>query len=173
MPVNPFIGQIMPFGGNFAIRGWSECNGQILSINQYSALFSILGTTYGGDGVSTFALPDLRGRAIVGTGTGAGLSTYSLGQTGGTETVTLTSNQLPSHKHTYFASSAPNTSSSPINNALPTRTSRPIYATESPDLQMNSGVIGNTGGGQSHNNLQPYQVVNFLIAIQGLYPSRD
>ena len=118
MPEN-YIGEITPFGGNFAIRGWALCDGQLLPISSYSALFSILGTTYGGDGVSTFALPDLQGRVALHMGQGAGLTYRTLGAKSGTETVTLTTNQMPAHSHAYFASPNDNTQAVPTGNALP------------------------------------------------------
>jgi microcystin-dependent protein len=173
MPDN-YIGEITPFGGNFAIRGWSTCAGQLLSISTHTALFSILGTTYGGDGISTFGLPDLRGRAIINAGHGPGLSNYNLGQKSGAETVTLTSNQLPSHNHSGVAAPGPPTQPSVDSNAsLPTSTSSPIYATGTPTIAMNAGVIGNTGGSQSHTNIQPYLAITYLIALEGVYPSRS
>jgi microcystin-dependent protein len=172
MPVTPFIGQMMPFGGNFAIRGWSTCAGQLLAISSYSALFSILGTTYGGDGISTFGLPDLRGRVAIGDGQGPGLSNYNLGQKGGSESVTLTTSQLPSHNHSFNAINGASPEGNPANSCL-TSGNNPRFSTETPTQVMNSGVISHTGDSQSHTNIQPYQVITFLIALQGTYPSRN
>ncbi|MEX1366849.1 MAG: tail fiber protein [Nannocystaceae bacterium] len=158
------------FGGNFAPRGWALCDGQLLAISSHSSLFSILGTTYGGDGVSTFGLPDLRGRAPVHAGHGPGLSNYRLGEKTGAETVTLTTNQIPAHTHQLEAVGSPATSSDARNNGLG---SAEIYVAGNPEAQMNPASIRNTGGGQSHNNIQPVLAVNYIIALVGLYPSRD
>ena len=173
MPEN-YLGEITPFGGNFAIRGWALCDGQLLPISSYSALYSILGTTYGGDGRSTFGLPDLRGRVAIHQGQGSSLSDYRLGAKGGTETVTLTTNQMPAHSHAYFAANATPSSGNPEDNSLPlASTASPFYAIGTPNHEMNSGVLSNTGGGQSHNNMQPFLVINYQIAIEGIYPSRS
>ena len=171
--MNPFIGLIVMFGGNFAPRGWALCDGQLLPINQYSALFSILGTTYGGDGRTTFALPDMRGRVPIHEGTGPGLSPYDLGQKGGSETVTLTTNQIPSHHHNVNlggTGSTPAGSGSLLGNVTGTNL---IYNPTASGNTLASNAISNTGGGQSHNNIQPYLAVNFIIALQGTYPSRS
>ncbi|MCG8328751.1 MAG: tail fiber protein [Chitinophagales bacterium] len=171
--MNPFIGLIVMFGGNFAPRGWALCDGQLLPINQYSALFSILGTTYGGDGRTTFALPDLRGRVAIHEGTGPGLSPYDLGQKGGSETVTLTTSQIPSHNHSFElggTASSPAGSNSLVGNVTGGDT---IFNPTKSGNTLSSGAIHNTGGGQSHNNIQPYLTVNFIIALQGTYPSRS
>ena len=170
---DPYIGQITTFGGNFAPRGWALCNGRLMSISANSALFSILGTTYGGDGISTFALPDLQGRVALHMGQGAGLTYRALGAKSGSETVTLTTNQMPAHSHAYFASPNDNTQAIPTGNALPSADVENPYATSTPIISMNSGVIGNTGGGQSHNNLQPYLALTRIIATVGVYPSRN
>ena len=164
---------IVQFGGNFAPRGWALCDGQLLSINSNSALFSILGTTYGGDGVSTFGLPDLRGRVAMHAGTGPGLTPRNLGAKSGSETNTLTTNQIPSHKHTANISTSPNTDNASGN--IPSQISgQPIYSSnKNSTVTMGSEFINNTGGGQPVNNVQPFQVVNFIIALQGTYPSRS
>ncbi|MEP2936888.1 MAG: tail fiber protein [Gilvibacter sp.] len=184
--MDPFIGEIIMFGGNFAPRGWALCNGQLLPISQNTALFSILGTTYGGDGRTTFGLPDLRGRVPVSSGHGPGLSNYSLGEKGGTETNTLTQNQLPSHSHTGVlkVSSANATqgaatqgSSIAAPGTLSGRTFTPSegFNAAAPDITMNGASVSTnpTGGGQSVNNIQPFQVVNYIIALQGVFPSRS
>jgi microcystin-dependent protein len=169
---DPFIGEIRGFGGNFAPRGWSLCQGQPLSIAQNSALFSILGTTYGGDGVTTFALPDLRGRVPIQQGTGPGLSNYALGQQTGTETVTLNTTQMPSHNHALLASGEDAGNKNPSGQVLATTTT-PAYVATPIDVVMNPLAINNTGGNQPHNNLQPLLAINFIIALVGIFPSRN
>lgn len=173
--MNPFIGAIIMFGGNFAPRGWALCDGQLLPISQYSALFSILGTTYGGDGRSTFGLPDLRGRVPMHAGTGAGLTPRQLGERGGQETVTLTTNQIPAHSHTIFAVSAVGDSNDPNNRLLANTGAfdNEYSANTSGHVAMSSSMVQNVGNGQPHNNVQPFLCVNFIIALQGTYPSRS
>jgi len=175
--MDPFLGQIIMFGGNFAPRGWALCDGQLLPINNYQALFSILGTTYGGDGRTTFALPELRGRIPMHAGNGPGLTDRRLGQRFGTETVTLTTQEIPSHKHTttLHAESTPGSSNNPTNNLIGGGGSKFAPSAAAANVAMNaeSIVAGNTGGGQNHNNLQPVQVVNYIIALQGTFPSRN
>lgn len=176
--MEPFIGQIILFGGNFAPRGWELCHGQLIAISQNSALFSILGTTYGGDGVSTFALPDLRGRVPISSGSGPGLTQHTLGQTGGAESHTLLANQVPSHTHSLMASSAAGTQPSPAGASLGSygQTAPPSgpYSSESPTVPMSAGSIGpNGGGGMPVEIVQPYLALNFIIATVGLYPSRS
>ncbi|PRQ04201.1 Phage Tail Collar Domain protein [Enhygromyxa salina] len=172
--MEPFIGMIIQFGGNFAPRGWAFCDGQLLPIAENSALFSILGTSYGGDGVTSFGLPDLRGRAAVHPGNGPGLSHYRLGDKGGAEQVTLTVNQMPSHKHGYRAIAGDSKSTTAAGNALGNSApGNEIYSGGTPDSAMNEGVIANTGGGQPVQIIQPFQCVNFIIALVGIYPSRS
>lgn len=168
----PFIGQILMFGGNFAPRGWAFCDGQLLLIAQNSALFSILGTTYGGDGRSTFGLPDLRGRVAVHAGDGPGLTPYRLGAKAGTESVTLTTNQLPSHTHSMVARTNPANDTNPAGKSLG-RPAEDTYVSTGATAPMDAASIGSSGGGQSHTNIQPYQVVNYIIALQGVFPSRN
>lgn len=168
--MEPFIGQIMMFGGNFAPRGWAFCDGQLLPISQYSALFSILGTTYGGDGVSTFGLPDLRGRAPMHAGTGPGLSPRPLGQRGGAEHVSLTSSQMPPHSHSLNGLGSAADNDNPANGAL---ARSEIYAAGTPNRPMADGSVGSAGGGQPVSVESPYGVVNFCIALEGLYPPRS
>jgi len=174
----PFLGEIIMFGGNFAPRGWAFCDGQLLPISQYSALFSILGTTYGGDGRTTFGLPDLRGRLAIGPRNGPGLSDYRLGEKGGSETNTLGTHQIPSHGHTTTlkASSDESTLYDPTNAVLTNSGARDAEygpATNLVNMSNASIVSGNTGGGQPVNNLQPLLAVNYIIALQGLYPPRS
>jgi microcystin-dependent protein len=167
----PFIGEIVMFAGNFAPRGWAFCSGQILSIAQNTALFSILGTTYGGNGQTTFALPNLQGRVPIHPGQGAGLSPYVLGQQGGTENVTLLTTQMPQHTHTVACSGDDAALGLPAGNYLAT-TSSNVYASTAGAF-MNNATINPVGGNQPHVNLQPYLCVNFLIALVGIFPSRN
>jgi microcystin-dependent protein len=171
--MTPFIAEIIMFGGNFAPRGWSLCDGQLLPISQWSALFSILGTTYGGDGRTTFALPDMRSRVPIHPGRGPGLSDYRLGQKGGAETVTLTTNQIPSHNHTMGISEEDGSTNEANGNLLANATAGFMYHGGNADGTLKANSILNTGGGQSHTNIQPFLCVNFIIAMQGVYPSRS
>ena len=169
----PFYAEIRIFAGNFAPRNWAFCDGQILPIAQNTALFSLLGTTYGGDGRTTVALPNLQGRAPMHPGRGAGLTFRRLGQQVGAETITLNESQIPSHTHTMQATMAPTGSGSPENGSL-TRMTAPIYQSDTGNLQgMASQALDSAGGEQAHSNMQPYLVVNFIIALDGLYPSRS
>jgi microcystin-dependent protein len=172
---SPFVGQIKMFGGNFAPRGYALCDGQLLPINQNQALFSLLGTIYGGDGRTTFALPDLRGRIPMQPGTGPGLSNRSLGERSGVEDVTLTAQQLPTHNHAANAVAPAGNSNDAASNfwADDAGASSATYSSGPATTAMNAGAIGNAGGGQSHTNVQPFQCVNFIIALQGVFPSRN
>ncbi|SNS85363.1 phage tail protein [Antarctobacter heliothermus] len=173
----PYVAQITMFAGNFAPRGWAFCDGQLLAVSQNDALFSLLGTIYGGDGRTTFGLPDLRGRAAMHAGSGPGLSTYRIGQKGGQERVTLTTNQMPSHNHgvTMRAESRGGNLTDPGGNMLAAGSS--IFRTNTPadDVGMDAAMIrqNNVGGSQSHNNLPPFLAVNYIIALVGIYPSRN
>lgn len=169
----PYIGEISWFAGNFAPRGWAKCDGQLLSISQNTALFSILGTQYGGDGRSTFALPDVRGRTVIHSGRGPGLSDRRIGSKGGTEIETLTINQIPSHSHDFKASSGGANTATPSNNVLANTGRTRIYEGGAPNVNLSSASITSTGGGQSHNNMQPYTTLNCIIALQGIFPSRN
>ena len=169
----PFLGEIRMFGFNFAPNGWALCAGQLLPISQNSALFALLGTYYGGNGQTTFGLPDLRGRVPLSFGQGPGLSNYNLGQVGGEENHTLITNEMPMHNHGVSASQAAN-ATSPAG-AFPSNDARSpvnIYSSATDGTQMNPQMIGLAGGSQPHNNLQPYLAVNFCIALQGIFPSR-
>ena len=171
--MDPFIGEIKMFAGTFAPRSWALCDGQLLSISQNDALFSLLGTIYGGDGRTTFGLPDLRGRLPVHAGSGPGLTQRNIGQKGGAENVTVTVDQLPAHTHTPQGTNAPGTSSDP-DGAIPAgATGGSNYASDDPALAMNASAVSSTGGGQSHTNVMPFLCVNFIIALQGIYPSRN
>jgi microcystin-dependent protein len=169
----PFLGQIMMVGYTFCPRGWTEADGQLLPISSNSALFSLYGTTYGGDGRTTFALPDLRGRVPMHTGSGPGLSPRQMGQAGGTETNTLTAGNMPAHSHSLNALSANGTTPAPGGNLIAGAGREVIYGSGTPDAQMSGNAIGSAGGGQAVNNLQPFQVVRYCVALQGIYPSRN
>ncbi len=180
--MNGVIGEIRLFAGNFAPRTWAFCAGQLISISSNTALFSIIGCTYGGDCRTTMALPDLRGRGAISQGAGPGLPDYRLGQKTGQETVTLTVSQIPAHNHAIHANGTnSNALNSPQNafwsagetagnppNIVPVNT---IYSTTA-NTQMNGLAISNTGGNQSHNNMQPSSVLNYIICMQGIFPSR-
>jgi microcystin-dependent protein len=168
----PFIGEIRMFAGNFAPRGWAFCDGQLLAVSQHDALFSLLGTIYGGDGRTTFGLPDLRGRIPIHAGHGPGLSERRLGAKAGAENVTLTVNQLPSHTHAAEASDDLGTTPNPADAALAKSTTVDAYAASSPSVNMSSQAVTNVGGSRSHTNLQPFLCVHFIIALVGIYPSR-
>ena len=207
-PSNPYIGGMCAFGGNYSIRGWAYAHGQLLPISQYTAVFSLLGTTYGGDGRTTFGLPDLRGRAIMGVGTGPGLPTIRWGERAGSETVSLTVAQIPSHNHTATSTlvldvdesqvqasatlHAHNTVglvNSPSSNMLAENVGSSSYSATAPAVAMASDAIemsavgistlnptttlSNTGSSAAHENRMPYLAVNWLIALEGTYPSRN
>jgi microcystin-dependent protein len=171
--MEPFIGMIVQFAGNFAPRGWSFCEGQLLSISQNTALFSILGTTYGGDGVTTFALPDLRGRVCIQPGQGPGRSNYTLGETGGAESVTLLIANMPAHNHSYNASDTGFGGVVATGSVLGAPEANIYTAKNPPNTQMNPAVIGMTGGSQPTGIMQPFLAVNWIIATEGIYPSRS
>lgn len=170
---DPFIGEIMLVGYTFCPRGWTEANGQLLPISQNTALFSLYGTTYGGDGRTTFALPDLRGRVPMHLGQGPGLSNRALGQGGGSETNTLTVNQMPPHSHSLNALSTAGNNSNPAGRLLADDGSDRIYSTGTPDVSLSAAAVGSAGGGQAVNNMQPFLVMRYCVALQGVYPSRN
>lgn len=168
---NPYIGEIRMFGGNFAPAGWAFCDGQLLAISENDVLFTLIGTTYGGDGQSTFALPDLRGRLPVHQGTDAG-TTYQLGEQGGVEAVTVTVNQLPAHTHALSMSTTVPDQFVPTSNVTAEATKR-FYTANATNLQpMAANAIGSDGGSQPHDNLQPYLCVSFIISLFGVFPSQ-
>ena len=172
---NPYLAEIKIMGFNFPPRGWAQCDGQILPINQYQSLYSLLGTTYGGDGRTTFALPDLRGRSPMDFGTGPD-GNVALGSKGGAENVTLTLAQIPAHKHTVNVNSATGGSDDPTSPATPfiAGAGSEVYGPYvDPKVTLKAEASANAGGSQSHNNMQPYQVLNFCIALQGVFPSRN
>jgi microcystin-dependent protein len=169
--MDQYIGEIRMFGGTFAPVGWALCTGQLLSISENAALFTLIGTTYGGDGVNTFALPNLQSRIPVHQGPG-----YVMGQLSGTETVTLTGGQIPSHSHPANGTSASASSSSPANNLYasgPTLYAPPVSPPSPLAAMASQALLPNTGGGQPHSNVMPFQVVTFIIALQGLFPTQN
>jgi microcystin-dependent protein len=174
--MDPFVAEIRIFPFHFAPKGWAFCDGQVLPISQNTALFSLLGTTYGGNGQSTFALPDLRGSVPMHPGQGPGLSLHDLGETGGSETATLLETEIPSHSHIMKASNSDGVSPTPTNNI----SSAPgadrdlfLYKDGAPNAVMNPLSSGISGGGQPHNNLMPYLTLHFNIALQGVFPPRS
>lgn len=168
----PYVGEIACGGWNFCPSGWGECNGSLLPISENEALFSLIGTTYGGDGQSTFAVPNIQARAIVHQGTGPGLSNRVIGETGGVESVALTTQQIPAHRHALVAHTGTEKSASPTNKIAGTApTSAPIYASVAPNTTLKSDAVSSTGGSQPHNNLQPYLVAKCCIALFGIFPS--
>jgi microcystin-dependent protein len=170
----PFIGQIIAVGFNFAPVGWALCAGQSLPISEYSALYTLIGTTYGGDGTSSFNLPDLRGRAAVNQGQGAGLSNYVLGEPTGTEQVTLLQGQIGMHTHTLMAASSANASTPTTGTVLGTPASEPIYLASGATVNLSpTAVTPLAGGNQPHDNLQPYQTINYIIALFGIFPQQS
>ena len=169
---DPFVAEIRIFPFNFAPKGWAWCNGQLLPISQNTALFSLLGTTYGGDGKSTFALPDLEGRAPMHPGQGPGLSLHDLGETGGSETVTLLESEIPAHSHTLRASLLPADSPNPTGAFTAAPSSDNIYGAASNLVSMAPEALPPAGGAQPHNNMQPYLTFYFNIALQGVFPPR-
>lgn len=169
-----YIGEIRMFGGNFAPVGWAFCDGSLLSIAQYDALYSLIGTTYGGDGQSTFALPDLRGRFPIHQGQGGGLSPRVLGEMAGTESVTLQTSQMPAHNHTPVANTAAGNSNDPNGMYWASSASVQQYLPgDQANTNMNTGAIGSAGGSQPHDNMQPHLVINFIISLEGIYPSQN
>lgn len=171
----PFLGQIMMAGFNFAPRGWALCNGQIMSIAQNTALFSLLGTYYGGDGKVTFALPNLQGRATIHQGQGPGLSPYVIGEESGSQNVTLISTEMPAHTHAPNATSTSGNQASPIGHiwASESAGATSIYINGAPNTTMNMMAVSLAGGSQPHQNQQPYLGLTFVIALEGIFPARN
>lgn len=171
----PFIAEIRIFAGNFAPRSWAFCNGQLLPISQNTALFSLIGTTYGGDGRTTTALPNMEGRAPMQPGRGPGLTDRRLGQKGGVETVTLTEAQMPNHSHGWRVSPREGNDNDPGSNRYigGGSSEQNIYSSGANPVPLAEAAMPSTGGSQAHNNMQPFLAMNFIIALQGLYPSRS
>ena len=162
----PYVGEIRMFAGNFAPAGWMFCEGQLLPISENETLFQLIGTTYGGDGQSTFALPDLRGRLPLHMGNG-----FSLAETGGAEEITLTVNQLPAHSHPLLASTSGGTLASPVNNLLAESMAINPYIQDQTNSNMNAAAVSAVGGSQPHTNFQPYLCIDFIISLFGIFPS--
>lgn len=169
----PFLAEVRMVGFNFAPRGWAFCDGQILPINQNQSLYSLLGTTYGGDGRTSFALPDLRGRVPIHVGRSNGGESHQEGQKSGEETHTLSANEMPQHTHVLQATNAPGIIDEGNSTTVMGQAGGNLYGDFGTAIAMGSGSIANVGGGQAHENMQPYLAVNFCIALQGLFPSRN
>lgn len=169
----PYVGEIRMFAGTYAPNGWMLCDGQVLPISENETLFQLVGTTYGGDGESTFALPDLRGRIPIHMGTSPDGTAHSIGQTGGTEQETLTPQQIPSHGHALLATANLGTDNNPGGNVLAqTSGGVMLYREVAPSGAMDPGVVAMTGGSQPHENTQPFLCVNFIISLFGIFPSQ-
>jgi microcystin-dependent protein len=166
----PYVGEIRMFAGNFAPAGWAFCEGQLMPISENETLFNLIGTTYGGDGQSTFAMPDLRGRVPIHQGGG-----FTLAETGGAEGITLTVNQIPAHTHPFLAANNPASSTSPVNQVLATTQASTItpYGTDNPRPPLAATTISSVGGSQPHTNFQPYLCINFIISLFGIFPSQN
>ena len=164
----PFVGEIRMFAGNFAPAGWMFCEGQLLPISENEVLFQLIGTTYGGDGQSTFALPDLRGRVPIHTGNG-----FIQAETGGAETVTLTVAQIAAHSHAFLGTSTLSSATGPTSNVLAESTLLTMFQSGTPTIAMAAGAVSSIGGSQPHNNFQPYLCIDFIISLFGIFPSQS
>lgn len=175
----PFLGQIQPLAFNFPPKGLAQCDGQLLPIAQYTALFSLLGTAFGGNGMSTFGLPDLRGRAPIHMGTSSGGTSYFMGEQGGADAVTLTVAELPAHSHAFMGSSADSSKNEPVAGVALAKATRPsgtvpfFYGPMTTAQPLNPASVGGYGQSQSHSNMQPYLAINWCIALAGIFPSRN
>ncbi len=169
----PYVGQLLLVGFNFAPVNWNLCNGATLPISQYDTLFALIGTTYGGDGQNTFNVPDLRGQVTMHMGTGPGLSPYVIGQRGGVEGVTLTGNQMTTHTHTLFGSTAGATANNPNNAIFAGGGQNKPYSDQAPSSPMNPAMVSQAGGNQPHTNLQPFLACNWIISLFGVFPSQS
>jgi microcystin-dependent protein len=171
---SPFVGEIRMFGGSFAPAGWAFCNGALIPISENETLFNLIGTTYGGDGQSTFALPDLRGCIPIHQGQGPGISqSYVIGERAGVEAVTLTTQQIPGHNHNMLASTAAATNPSPNGNILAASPTISSYVIDVAGPQLAAGAVQGTGGSQPHENLMPFQCISFIISLFGVFPSQN
>jgi microcystin-dependent protein len=171
-----YVAEIRIFAGNFPPKGWAFCDGQLLAISQNTALFSLLGTSFGGDGRTTFALPDLRGRVPIGQGQGPGLTSRNIGETGGQAAVALTSAAMPAHNHLPNCNATGGGQPGPAGNVwgkIPGKTAPQMYSTNAPNVAMATNAVAPVGGGQPHNNKQPYLGTCFIIALQGIFPPRS
>jgi microcystin-dependent protein len=170
---DPFLGEVICGGWNFCPVGWAECNGQLMSIAQNSALFTLLGTTYGGDGQTTFGLPNLQSRTVIGDGQGPGLTNRTQGETGGAETVTITSNTMPTHTHSLTAHDGAEKSASPTGKIMgASPATAKAYSSQATNVQLRPNAMSIVGGSQPHPNLQPYLAVKCCIAVNGIFPSQ-
>jgi microcystin-dependent protein len=168
----PYIGEIRMFGGNFAPAGWAFCDGAIMPISENDTLFTLIGTTYGGDGESTFALPDLRGRLPMHAGTGNDGSTYTLAESSGVESVTLNTQQIPIHNHALLGTTATGTQATPVGNVLAASSTVSLFKASATNVGLNAQSAGPAGGSQPHSNLQPFLGINFIISLFGVFPSQ-
>lgn len=167
----PFVGEIRMFGGTFAPAGWAFCAGQLMPISQNETLFNLIGTTYGGDGQETFAVPDLQGRAPMHFGQGPGISqTYQEGEKGGVESVTITTNSMPIHNHAFIASGDPANSIAGTDGVLAAAVSQEYLYAAAPNINMNASMVSQVGGSQPHENMQPYLAITFIISLFGIFP---
>jgi microcystin-dependent protein len=171
---SPYVGEIRMFGGNFAPAGWAFCDGALIPISENDTLFNLIGTTYGGDGQETFALPNLGGRVPIHQGQGPGISqSYLIGETGGVEQVTLSVNQIPNHTHPMTASENTATTPIPVSNVIGKSTSIDLFANAAPSTTLNSQAVQPVGGSQPHENMQPYLAVSFIISLFGIFPTQN
>jgi microcystin-dependent protein len=169
---DPFVAEIRCFGFNFAPTGWAQCNGQLLPISQNTALFSLIGTFYGGDGKTTFALPNLQGSVPMNQGQSGGTSDRTIGEASGSEAITLLESEMPAHTHTLNAAESTATERQPPNQMFAVGEAIGFYRSDQPSTTMNPGMLAIGGGGAPHNNMQPFLVLNFCIALQGIFPPR-
>jgi microcystin-dependent protein len=172
---SPYVGEIRMFGGNFAPAGWAFCNGQLIPISENETLFQLIGTTYGGDGQSTFALPNLQSRVPIHMGQGSGLSSYTIGQSGGVESVTLTTQQIPAHNHLLLATNSGQVQT-PAGNTIPavvtsTKANVHLYGPAPGGTTLHPQTLGSAGGSQPHENMKPFLVISFIISLFGIFPS--
>jgi microcystin-dependent protein len=170
----PYVGEIRMFGGNFAPQGWAFCNGALLPISENDVLFNLIGTTYGGDGQATFALPDLQGRVPVHAGQGPGISqNYQLGEKAGGESVTLTAQQIPVHTHAFMATTAAASSNDPGGQVIAQSGQRAVYTQDSTNTNLAPSAVSSIGGSQPHDNMAPYLCISFIISLFGVFPSQS